>query len=110
MLFVVLAGVSIALLSGGTNPARGEGAHRAVTRIAVRAVLLAPLGLLLTALGTDVEVILTYYALFFLLALPALRLRTRALVSLAAMLAVLGPLASYLLHAQFWPVGLLTRA
>src|SRR5512135_1794727 len=70
-LFILLAGVSIALLSGGRNPARGQAGQRAATRIAVRAVLLIPLGLLLTALGSSVYVILTYYALFFLLALPA---------------------------------------
>lgn len=100
-LFILLSGVSIALLSGGRNPAAGQAMAGAVTRIVVRAVLLVPLGLLLTALGTDISVILTYYALFFLLALPAIRLPARRLAALAAGLTLLAPLVSFLLRASF---------
>ncbi|MGE5765403.1 MAG: heparan-alpha-glucosaminide N-acetyltransferase domain-containing protein [Mycobacterium leprae] len=82
-LFILLSGVSIALLAGGNDRALGQAMSAAVARILVRAALLVPLGLLLTALGTDITVILTYYALFFLLALPAIRLPVRWLVALA---------------------------
>jgi uncharacterized membrane protein len=104
-LFILLSGVSIALLSGGRNPAAGQAMPAAVIRIVVRAVLLLPLGLLLTALGTDISIILTYYALFFLLALPAIRLPARRLAALAAGLTLLAPLVSFLLRASFWPSG-----
>src|SRR5512144_2175681 len=104
-LFILLSGVSIALLSGGNDWAQGRAMSAAVARIVVRAALLVPLGLLLTALGTDIDVILTYYALFFLLALPAIRLPVRGLVALAGGLALFGPLVSFVLRAEFWPSG-----
>lgn len=109
-LFALLAGVSIALLSGGCTPAAGRAGHRAATRIAVRAALLVPLGLVLTALGTDIDIILTFYGVYFLLALPALRRRAGMLAALAGALAVLAPLASYALRAHFWPIGPNTAA
>ena len=77
---------------------RGQAMSAAVARILVRAALLMPLGLLLTALGTDITVILTYYTLFFLLALPAIRLPVRWLVALAGGLALFGPLVSFVLR------------
>ena len=46
-LFAVLAGVSMALMSGGARPVRGGGAAAATTGLAVRAVLIAALGLAL---------------------------------------------------------------
>lgn len=117
VLFVLLAGVGLALLTGGPTPA--SGARRAVLRrrIARRAGLLFVLGLACGALGTPVAVILCHYAVLFLLALPLLGLRPRTLGAIAGAWLVLGPVAvfaasaagqallgreEYLLSARLW--------
>ena len=127
VLFVLLAGVGLALSTGGTRPA--EGARRAALRrrIARRAGLLFVVGLACGALGTPVAVILCHYALLFLLALPLLGLRAPALGAIAGAWLVVGPVAvfaastagqallgrdEYLLGARLWlspmPEDLLT--
>lgn len=95
VLFVLLAGVGLALSTGGTRPA--EGARRAVLRrrIARRAGLLFVVGLACGALGTPVAVILCHYALLFLLALPLLGLRAPALGAIGGAWLVLGPVAVF---------------
>ena len=62
ILFAVLAGVSLALLSGRTDPVRGDDLVRARTRILVRAAWVFAIGGALEALGTDVDIILGVYA------------------------------------------------
>lgn len=84
-LFAVVAGIGIELSSR-----RGPlWEHR--TRLVWRALWLTPVGLLLSLLGTPVAVILQYYALWFLLAAPLLRLPTRVLAPLTAFGLVVGP-------------------
>ncbi|BDD80890.1 hypothetical protein TPB0596_06530 [Tsukamurella pulmonis] len=97
-LFAVLAGVSLALLSGGTHPPADLTTTR--RRIGVRAAILLVLGLTLATLGTSVMVILCYYALYFLLCLPLLRLQAPALAALAAATAVAGPVASFAIRSH----------
>lgn len=100
ILFATLAGVSLALMSGGSRPPlAGEGRGKQVRRIATRAVLILALGTLLVALGTPVMVILAYYGVFFLFALPFLWLRARTLFVLAGLLAVVAPITSMLLQS-----------
>lgn len=89
--FALLAGVSIALLSGGAEAPAGPSLVRARVRIWVRAVVLMMLGLFLTLLGTPVAVILPSYAAYFVLVLPFLRTPPTALLALAAGVAVIGP-------------------
>jgi uncharacterized membrane protein YeiB len=100
ILFAVLAGVSLALLSGRTDPVRGDDLVRARTRILVRAAWVFAIGGALEALGTDVDIILGVYAVLFILALPFLRWPPRQLFLAAGALAVLAP-ASDLLLSQF---------
>ncbi|WP_461154353.1 DUF418 domain-containing protein [Saccharopolyspora tripterygii] len=97
-LFAVLAGVSISLLSGGSQPHRGPRMRMSRVRIAVRAVLLFALGLALSTLQVPAMVILAFYGVLFLLSVPLLRLRTGALAVLAAVLAIGGPLLSFFLR------------
>ncbi|MCA1281848.1 DUF418 domain-containing protein [Saccharopolyspora sp. 7B] len=104
-LFAVLAGLSIALLSGGTAPVEGVRRRQVAVRIAVRAVVLFGLGLVLSMLDAPVMVILTSYGVLFLLALPLLRLRARTLGVLAGVLAIAAPLASYLIRDAMPPAG-----
>jgi len=91
ILFAVLAGVSVALLSGRTVPVEGDDLVRARTRILVRAAWVFAIGGALEALGTDIDVILGVYALLFVLALPFLQWGPRRLFLAAAGLAVVTP-------------------
>ncbi|MEZ5092854.1 heparan-alpha-glucosaminide N-acetyltransferase domain-containing protein [Nocardioides sp.] len=97
-LFAVLAGVSMALLSGGVRPVSGDARRGARRGLLVRAALIAGWGLILGQLGTSIAVILTYYGALFVLGLPFLGLRTRSLVPLALGWAVLAPLLSFWLR------------
>jgi uncharacterized membrane protein YeiB len=97
ILFAVLAGVSIALVSGRTTPVTGDDLVRARVRILVRAAWVFAIGGALEALGTDIDVILGVYAVLFVLALPFLRWRPRGLFVAAAVLAVGTPPVDLLL-------------
>jgi uncharacterized membrane protein YeiB len=97
ILFAVLAGISVALLSGRTTPACGDDLVRARLRILVRAAWVFAIGGALEALGTDIDVILGVYAVLFVLALPFLRWSPRRLLLAAGLLAVLTPPADLLL-------------
>jgi len=105
ILFAMLAGISIAILSGGTRPKDGVPLLRARMRIVVRALLLFVLGGLLTGLGTPVYVILEYYAVLFVLALPFLRWRPRQLFLLAAVLTLVLPVLQLVLSRLYEPLG-----
>lgn len=99
ILFALLAGVSIALITGGRMPHRGPrlGADR--RRLAVRAVVLWAIGLLLTQTGVPIYVILPAYGILFLLALPLLTLPAGALWAIAASVALVVPWILPLLDA-----------
>lgn len=99
-LFAVLAGVSIALVSGGPEPLRGRALRRTTTGLAARAVLVAAIGLLLGQLDTGLAIILAYYGVLFWLVLPFLRLRAGALAALAALWVVLAPVVSHLVRPE----------
>jgi uncharacterized membrane protein YeiB len=88
--FAFVAGVSLTFLSGGRTPLLGPGRTAAAAGIAVRGGLIAVIGLLLAKLDAT-DVILAFYGLMFLLAIPFLGLRSRALALLAVGFAVLGP-------------------
>jgi uncharacterized membrane protein len=82
--FVLVAGVSLAFLSGGRQVVNGGARRAARTGIAVRAVLIGILGLALGYIRPEQEVILPYYAMLFLLAIPLLGLRPRTLAVIVA--------------------------
>ncbi|WP_368732591.1 heparan-alpha-glucosaminide N-acetyltransferase domain-containing protein [Microbacterium sp. ZXX196] len=102
ILFATLAGLSLALVSGGAAPLTGMALGTARARIAVRAVCIFLVGLALMALGTPVYVILPAYGILFLLALPLLGLPVWALAALAGAVAVVGPFAVAAIDA--WPI------
>ncbi|NYI79896.1 heparan-alpha-glucosaminide N-acetyltransferase domain-containing protein [Nocardioides panzhihuensis] len=93
-LFAVLAGVSLALMTGRQTPVRGWALGSRSLGLAARAVLIAALGLVLGSLGTDIAIILTYYGMLFLIGIPFLGLRARWLWLLGAAWIVVGPLLS----------------
>lgn len=90
-LFAVLAGVSIALTTGRTRPLAGRDRLTASVTLVARAAVVGFLGLVLGGLGSGVAVILTYYAVLFVLALPFLRLGPGPLALLAGLWTVAGP-------------------
>ncbi|MGP3535176.1 heparan-alpha-glucosaminide N-acetyltransferase domain-containing protein [Microbacterium sp. RD1] len=103
ILFATLAGVSIALVTGGRTPMRGSARGRASARLAVRAGGLWVLGILLVATGVPVYVILPAYAILFLLALPFLGMRPPLLFAIAAAVAVVMPFLQAVWDASpFW--------
>ncbi len=97
-LFAVLAGISLALMTGGTDPVRGRTLASRAVGLVVRAVLIAALGLVLGMLDTGIAVILAYYGVLFGLGTAFLALRARTLALLAAAWVVLGPVVSHLVR------------
>lgn len=97
-LFAVLAGVSIALMTGGGSPVAGRERQAVVAGLKVRALVVALIGLVLGHLGSGIAVILTYYGVLFLLGLPFLRLRARSLFLLSATWLSVVPVLSQLLR------------
>lgn len=104
-LFAVLAGVSLALMTGRGTPLRGRPRLAASAGLAVRALLVAALGLLLGELDTGLAVILTYYGVLFLLGLPFLALRARTLAVLSAVWMLVVPVLSHLLRPHLPPAS-----
>jgi uncharacterized membrane protein len=95
--FATAAGVGMALLSGGRRRLHGRARAASAAGLAGRALTIGLIGLTLgyitTGAGLEDYVILVYYAAMFLLAIPLLGLRTRALAFVALAFAVGGPLA-----------------
>ena len=92
-LFAVLAGVSLALVAG-RRPLRGRAWLGMLAGTAVRAAVLGFVGLLLGGLESGIAVILVYYAVLFVVTVPFVALSTRALVGVAVLWTLLGPVVS----------------
>lgn len=89
-LFALLAGVGLALAYG-----RRPSWPRAGATVLLRAALVGAVGLGLGLLESGVAVILAYYAVFFVLALPWLRAGPRTLAAAAGVVAVGMPFVSF---------------
>jgi uncharacterized membrane protein len=91
--FVLIAGVSLALMTGGRRPVHGRARTAAAVGIAARAAAIGLIGLALGYYsGESVGVILAYYAVLFVLAIPLLGCRPRVLAGVAATCIVVTPL------------------
>jgi uncharacterized membrane protein len=93
-LFALLAGVGLALSTGGTAGHRGRRLTADRVGLAMRAVLVGAIGLVISALSPwdpPADNILLYYAVFFLLAIPFLRMGPKALFASAAAFGLLAP-------------------
>ncbi|MFE1753144.1 DUF418 domain-containing protein [Streptomyces anandii] len=99
-LFAFLAGFSLTIITGRPHPRTGRAGRQAVARVAIRALVLLVLGYALTALDTEVNVILSCYGLLFLTALPLHRLRAPALALVAAGGALVLPQILYVVRAS----------
>ncbi|NUP15585.1 MAG: DUF418 domain-containing protein [Streptomyces sp.] len=98
VLFATLAGFSLMLLAGRFEPKSGLAGRQAKARIAIRAVILLALG---TAMAMEYGgvIILGFYGVYFLLALPLVRLSARTLAIIAAALALVTPQLAFALNS-----------
>ncbi|MFJ8821100.1 DUF418 domain-containing protein [Streptomyces sp. NPDC102467] len=97
-LFAVLAGFSLVLITGRPRPRTGRAGRQAVARVVLRSAVLVVAGYALTALDTDVDVILAFYGLAFLFILPLYRLSATRLAVIAAATALLMPQLLYVIR------------
>lgn len=106
-LFAVLAGVGIALATGGQERYAGRRLRAARAGVLVRAWLLLSLGLLLGQVDSPPLVILAYYGLLFVVAVPFLGLSPRALAVLAVVSVTVAPILSHVarMHLEVAPIG-----
>ncbi|MEU0586563.1 DUF418 domain-containing protein [Streptomyces sp. NPDC006132] len=102
VLFATLAGFSLMLIAGRREPKTGLAGRQARARIAIRAVVLLALG---TALAVEYGgvIILGFYGVYFLLALPLVRLSARTLATLAAVFALVTPQLAFVMTSLLSP-------
>lgn len=90
--FVLVAGVSLAFMSGGRTVVHGRDRTAVAAGLAVRALLIGAIGLALGFAHLDqLNVILPFYALLFLFAISLLGLPPLVLAGVAAAVIALGP-------------------
>ncbi|WP_299165325.1 heparan-alpha-glucosaminide N-acetyltransferase domain-containing protein [uncultured Arthrobacter sp.] len=97
-LFALVAGIGLALLTGGSRMHDRPGISRDRRGIAARAVVIAMVGLMLGGLETNIAVILFHYGILFLMALPFVGMPLRRLCWWAAGWTLLSPVAAFLLR------------
>ncbi|MFE7766277.1 DUF418 domain-containing protein [Streptomyces sp. NPDC057438] len=102
VLFATLAGFSLMLIAGRREPKTGLAGRQAKARIAIRAVVLLVLGTVL-AMEYGGVIILGFYGIYFLLALPLVRLSAKTLAIIAAAFALVTPQLAFALTSLLTP-------
>ncbi|MCT9871172.1 DUF1624 domain-containing protein [Paenarthrobacter aurescens] len=97
-LFAVLAGIGLALSTGKQEPRRDAELWAARGGVAMRALVIAVVGLTLGGLDVNVAVILVHYAVLFLCVLPFLGLRLKSLCVWALGWILVSPVLAYLVR------------
>ncbi|ROS73541.1 heparan-alpha-glucosaminide N-acetyltransferase domain-containing protein [Cellulomonas sp. PhB143] len=90
ILFATVAGISLALVTGGTTPPGGVPLLQARARLFARAAVLLALAAVLDLLDTGIAIILACYGAYFVLAIPVLRWRPSRLLVAAGVVALVG--------------------
>ena len=103
--FVLVAGVGLAFVSGGRTAVQGAERVGVAAGVAVRAALIGTLGLVLGLFSeyNEIDGILPYYGLFFLLAIPLLGLTPRGIGGVVAAAVALGPVLLLGVADGDWP-------
>jgi uncharacterized membrane protein YeiB len=91
ILFAIVAGISIALSTGGSAGIGDRDIRSVRLGLVGRGAAVFLIGVVLELLGTGVDIILTLYGLLFIAVIPLLRWRRRRLLLTAAGIALLGP-------------------
>ncbi|MGQ4330862.1 DUF418 domain-containing protein [Streptomyces hayashii] len=99
VLFATLAGFSLMLIAGRFEPRTGLAGRHAKARIAIRAVVLLALGTVM-AMEYGGVIILGFYGVYFLFALPLVRLSAGTLAIVAAGLALVTPQLAFVLTTR----------
>lgn len=99
ILFAVLAGISIALMTGRSVLPERERIPGIRLNLIGRGTVIFVIGLALEMLNTPIAVILTLYGLLYVAVIPVLRWRPWQLLTGAAVLALVGPALLALLSA-----------
>jgi uncharacterized membrane protein len=97
--FALLAGVGLALASGGPRVPTGRAWAGVAVATVVRGLLIGLVGLAVATADTGIAIVLTYYGALFLLAPPLLGLRPAATAAVAAVVALLGPAVSLVVRS-----------
>ena len=97
-LFAVLAGIGLALSTGKERPLAGDQLWAARRGIALRALVIAVVGLFLGGLEVNIAVILVHYALLFLCVLPFLGMSLKRLCLMAGTWILISPLVAFMLR------------
>ena len=98
--FAVLAGVGIAFMTGRARVRPGRDGRAATASLVVRALAIGAIGLALGYTDTEfAEVILSYYAVLFALAIPLVFAPTVAVAVTGLGIAVVVPVGSHLLRS-----------
>ena len=106
ILFAVLAGVSIALMTGRSTLPERERIPGIRLNLIGRGAVIFVIGLALEMLNTPIAIILTLYGLLYVAVIPFLRWRPWQLLTGAAVLALLGPaLLAFLNAVMLHPFG-----
>lgn len=106
ILFAVLAGVSIALMTGRSTVPERERLPDIRLRLVGRGAVIFAIGLALEMLNTPIAVILTLYGLIYVAVIPFLRWRPWQLLLGAGVLALAGPpLLAFLAAVTLHPYG-----
>lgn len=93
LLFALVAGISIALLSGGVRRPELDDLPRIRLGLVARGAVVFAIGCALELVGTGIAIILTIYGVLFVAILPFLRWRVRSLWIAAGAFALLGPVS-----------------
>lgn len=91
ILFALLAGISIAVMTGRTARPESQQMPQLRLKMLGRGATIFTIGLLLELLNTGGAIILTFYGILYVIALPFIRSRRRTLLIWSASLALLGP-------------------
>jgi hypothetical protein len=97
-LFAVLAGVGLALSTGKHKPLAGPELSAARRGVALRALVIAAVGLTLGGVEVNLAIILVHYAVLFLCVLPFLGLEIKRLCAWAAGWILASPVLAYVLR------------
>ncbi|MEW1985413.1 heparan-alpha-glucosaminide N-acetyltransferase domain-containing protein [Pseudarthrobacter oxydans] len=97
-LFAVLAGVGLALSTGKHRPVQGPDLTAARRGIALRALVIAAVGLTLGGLEVNLAIILVHYAVLFLCVLPFLGMGLKRLCGWAGGWILGSPVLAYMLR------------
>lgn len=101
-LFAVLAGAAVAFTTGRARVTGARAARVAAARLGTRAVLVCLIGLALGSFDTDRSpgVILVFYGVLFVLAVPLVLLPTRVVLAVGVASACVMPVVSHLARAH----------